>query len=111
MVKAAYEIGKKVYVKEVGRMNAKYEVNRISGMETGSAQDYITVLLAMLDGEEYHRTMNAFATEYYLENIGHDYGRARQIAAAKAVKAHTEYYATLGHGHQVAIEKLAVKYM
>jgi hypothetical protein len=86
-------------------------IDAFGQMKTGSAQDYITVLLAMLDGEEYHRTMNAFATEYYLENIGIDYGRARQITAAKAVKAHTEYYATLGHGHQVGIEKIAVKYM
>lgn len=43
MVEMAYEYGKKVYNGQLTRTKAKVEINRLTGMDTGSAQDYITV--------------------------------------------------------------------
>lgn len=111
MVECAYEVGKKVYTGEFGRTDGKKEINLRTGMDTGSANDYITVLMNILNGQEYHRTINAMATEYYLEQIGLDFGRESQQKAAMAVLMHTKYYSTLGHGNQVKIEKLAKKYI
>lgn len=110
MIECVYEAGKKVYEGMLSKQEAKDIAYSTAGMDVGSANDYITVLCAMLDGVEYHRTINAFATEYFLNKIEEDYGVERRKKAAFAVKEHTEYYATLGHGHQRKIEALAEKY-
>jgi len=111
MIECAYDIGKKVYSGELTRVDGKNQVNRQTSMDIGSANDYINVLIYMLDGNEYHRTINAKATEYYLVNIGLDFGIERQKKAAHAVDLHAKYYAKLNHGHQVRIEELALKFM
>ena len=110
MVEQAYNYGKKVYSGEIGWNQAKDEINSSSGMETGSAQAYITVLLAMMNGEEYRRTINTYATEYYLENIKKDYGLEALKKAVTAVDLHTKYYKTLGKGSLASIENIVREY-
>lgn len=110
MVEQAYTYGKKVYSDEVSRNQAKYDVHTTSGMDTGSAQDYITVFLGMMNGEEYHRTINTYATEYYLENIEKDYGLDALKKAVTAVDLHTKYYKTLDKGSLVSIENIVKSY-
>ena len=111
MIHRVYELGIKVDKTIISRMEACNEVAMQCGMDNGSEKDYITVLLAMLRGEEYHRTINSYATEYYLESIGKDYGRIAQQKAAMAALQHTQYYATLGKGNLVSIEKIAKRYL
>lgn len=111
MIEYAYGIGKKVYSDEIREIDGVTEINMQTGMSRSSANSYIMVLMDMLDGKEYHRTINAMATEYYLVHIALDYGLERQKKAAKAVEMHAKYYASLDHGHQVQIEELAKKYM
>lgn len=110
MVKKIYVEGLKLYAGQIGKQEAKESVHRSTEMDLGSCNDYLTVLCALLDGVEYHRTINAFATEFFLQNIEKDFGIDRRKMAANAVKKHTQYYATLGHGHQRKIEELATKY-
>lgn len=110
MVKAAYQIAAKVYRGEITRSEGKDEVASVAGMGTGSAGDYITVFLAMMEGSCYKRTINLYATEYYLEHIGNDYGLEAQKRAAKAVIEHVKYYKTK-HGYLAQTDKLAHQYL
>lgn len=110
MVEQAYLFGKRVYLNEVSRNQAKFEVNSVSGMDIGSAHDYITVFLSMMDGLEYRRTINTYATEYYLNNIYKDFGTAVLQKAVYAVISHTKYYKTLGRGSLRSIENVANKF-
>lgn len=106
MVEQAYLLAKKVYNHEAPRNDAKFQINSASGMEPGSAQDYITVFLAMLDGQEYRRTINTYATKYYLENIKKDFGIETLKKALNAVDKHVKYYKTLGKGSLKSIENI-----
>lgn len=86
MVERIYVEGVRLYNGEIGRQEAKEIVNKATSMDMGSCNDYYTVLGALLDGVEYHRTINAFATEYFLESIERDFGAERRKRAANAVK-------------------------
>jgi len=110
MVQCAYDVGKKVYSCSIGRVDGSIEIARQTGMDSGSAQDYITVLLAMLDGTVYKRTINMYATEYYLSNIGTDFGIDAQKKAAYATLEHVKYYRKI-HGYLKSIEGIAKKYI
>ena len=109
MVRCAYEIGVKVYRGEMTHTDAKAEVNHRTGMDFGSAGDYINVLQYMLDGQVYKRTINKYATEYYLVHIGEDFGRDKQRLAASAASAHVQYYRSI-HGYLASIDELARRY-
>lgn len=92
MILSAYNYGIKVHKGNMSKSEGKEYINSETGMDAGSANDYITVLLAMIEGKEYHRTINALATETFLENIGNDFGVDVQKKAALATKMHTDYY-------------------
>ena len=110
MVAEIYTEGLRFYNGEIGREEAISQVMKSTDIGKASCNAYLCVLCGMLDGVEYRRTANAYATEYFLENIEKDFGIDRRKKAANAVNEHTKYYATLGHGHQRKIEELAVKY-
>jgi len=109
MVHYCYELGKKVYQGKLSQPRAKEEVESETGMNIGSANDYIGVIQSMLKGEEYRRTINYYATNYYLDSIRKDFGESKYINAVKAVGKHAKYYATLGYGKQTGLEKLVSK--
>lgn len=106
-----YEIGIKCYKGELRKQEAKELVCQSTNINYATCHAHFMVLFSMLEGVEYHRTASAFATEYYLNCIERDFGLERRKRAAYAVGEHAKYYATLGHGHQRAIEELAKKYM
>jgi hypothetical protein len=64
----------------------------------------------MMDGKEYRRTINTYATEYYLENIKKDFGTEALNRALKATEEHVKYYSTLGKGNLRSIEKIVQEY-
>ena len=66
MVHCSYETAKKVESGLLSRMDGRIKIANESGMDVGSAGDYITAFLAMRNGECYKRTINLYATEYYL---------------------------------------------
>jgi hypothetical protein len=110
MVRDVYQIGKQVFSGSIGRFDASCLAAKRTGMDRGSAQDYITVLLAMLDGKCYKRTINKYATAYYLDSIGSDFGEGKQREAASAVLEHVKYYSEK-HGYLRSIEEIAKKYI
>ena len=109
MISCAYEYGIKVYRKEMAGIDARAEVYHQTGMDPGSAGDYINNLQYMLAGQEYKRTMNMAATEYFLIHIGEEFGRQAQQKAAEAVAAHVRYYERI-HSYLPSIDKIALKY-
>jgi hypothetical protein len=106
MTAVAYETAKKVYYGRLGRVEARNEIAKLTGMNVGSAGDYITDFLAMMAGDVYKRTLNEHTTRYYLKNIEMDFGDDALQKALSACKQHAEYYATLGHGRLAYIERI-----
>lgn len=106
MVREAYPIIKKVWNEEISRDRAKFEIEKKTGMNNGSAQALITIFLSMMKGEVYKRAFNNAGTQFLLESILADYGKEYFNSAMKATKAHAEYYSTLGKGRLRGLERL-----
>lgn len=110
MTAVAYDVAKKVHEGTLGRGEGKDEIVRMTGMNAGSAGDYVSNFLAMMDGEKYTRTLNEYTTKYFLDHIREDYGQLALQKAVTACKMHADYYATLGHGRLVYVERLVEEY-
>jgi len=110
MIEIAYTYAKKVYSGELTRNEGKHEIAKVSGMSLGSAQDYITDFLEMMEGRLYHRTMSNYGTRYYLENIKKDYGDKAFQLALEATEKHIKYYNALGYGQLKAKEEIVKEF-
>ncbi|MEQ6391291.1 hypothetical protein RZN22_18625 [Bacillaceae bacterium S4-13-58] len=106
MSRGAYEIAKKVYSGKMTRNEGKIEINRATGMSEGSAQAFITIFLAMMDGEEYKRAFNNDTNRFLLESIRRDYGEGAFKDALNAVQKHIDYYSTLGKGNLSGLQRI-----
>ena len=110
MVKQSYFVAKQIYEKKIVNTEGKYIVSECTGMKLGSANDYINAFTSMVTGKEYKRTINNFATKFYLENIKNDFGTEMLIKAIESVDKHLKYYNTLNHGNLKGIENIVQKY-
>jgi len=106
MSKGAYEVAKKVYSGQLSRSEGKVEINKATGMNEGSAQAFITIFLAMMNGEEYKRAFNNDANKFLLESIRKDYGEKSFQNALNAVQKHIEYYSTLERGNLAGLQTI-----
>ena len=106
MSRDAYEIAKKVYAGQLTRNDGKVEINKMTGMNEGSAQAFITIFLAMMNGEEYKRAFNNPTNRFLLESIKEDFGDSVFENALNAVQKHINYYATLGKGKLQGLQKI-----
>lgn len=106
MSKGAYIIAKKVYSGQLTRKEGQIEINEATGMNEGSAQAFITIFLAMMNGEEYKRAFNNDANKFLLESIRQEYGEGSFKNALDAVQKHIEYYATLGKGNLTGLQAI-----
>ncbi|MFD3157663.1 hypothetical protein ACFIJ5_12480 [Haloimpatiens sp. FM7330] len=88
MSKVAYEIAKKVYLGQLTQSQGKIEINKTTGMNEGSANIFITIFLAMMDGEEYKRAFNNDTNRFLLESIRKDFGEKFLKNALDAVQKH-----------------------
>ena len=106
MTEAAYNIARQVYEGTFGRTEGKEEITRRTGMNQGSAGDYISAFLAMVAGDEYKRTINEYSTRYFVNHIRKDYGEAAYQRAINSCAKHAVYYAALGHGRLAYVERI-----
>jgi 5-methylcytosine-specific restriction protein A len=106
MSKGAYEVAKKVYAGKITRNEGKIEINRVTGMSEGSAQAFITIFLAMVNGEEYKRAFNNDTNKFLLESIRRDFGNDIYKNALNAAQKHINYYSTLGRGNLIGFQKI-----
>ena len=105
----AYEIAKLCYAGNLSFTEAFSRIVGETGMAANSAKDYINNLKYMLEGKCYARTLNTYATEYYLKQIRKDYGETAYRAAIEATRQHVVYYNSLGYGKRRSIEALLQK--
>lgn len=110
MTAVAYEVAKRVFDGSAGRTEGKDEIVRRTSMNAGSAGDYITDFLAMMNGEKYTRTLNEYSTRYFLERIREDYDESVFQKAIDACRKHAAYYASLGHGRLAYVERIVEEY-
>ncbi len=110
MSAVAYGIAKKVYEGLLGRGEGKDEIVKLTGMNAGSAADYISAFLAMMSEEKYIRTLNESATRYFLDHILEEYGELFLQKAVAACRKHADYYAGLGYGKLKYVERLVEEY-
>src|SRR5690606_35852881 len=87
----AYEIAKKVYRKEIGVTEGSHLIAE-TGLNRSSAFDYIYAYEKLRNGKLYTRTINASATDYYLENILKENGSIGLQTALSSLFNHIEYY-------------------
>ncbi|MGC6588425.1 hypothetical protein ACPV3A_26215 [Paenibacillus sp. Dod16] len=106
MSEAAYEIAKKVYLGRITRTEGKIEINKITGMNGGSAQAFITIFLAMMNGEVYKRAFNNETNKFLFESIKKDFGKEFLTKALKASQKHVNYYSTLGKGNLSGLQRI-----
>ena len=109
MVEVAYSIAKQVHNGTMGRSEGKDEIARRTNMNPGSASDYISAFLAMMDGVEYKRTLNELSTKYFVNQIRTDYGEAAYRTAINACAKHAKYYAALGRGRLAYVERIVAE--
>ncbi len=102
----AYEVAKQCYSGTLSFTDAYMRISKEKGMVPGSAKDYVNNLKYMLEGKCYTRTLNTYATEYYIKQIRKDYGEQVYLAAIEATQKHVDYYNSLGYGKRRSIEKL-----
>ncbi|AIQ62464.1 hypothetical protein PSTEL_04420 [Paenibacillus stellifer] len=106
MSKGALIIAKKVFSGELTRSEGKIEINKRTGMNEGSAQDFITIFLAMMSGKVYKRTFNNVTNKFLLESIRQEFGDESYRKALNAVQQHIEYYSTLGKGNLTGLQQI-----
>jgi len=106
MSKGTYEIAKKVCTGQMTRNEGEIKINRVTGMNEGSAQAFITIFLAMMNGEEYKRAFNNNTNKFLLESIRLDFGKDFYKNALNAVQKHIDYYSTLGKGNLSGLQKI-----
>ena len=105
-IQYAYGIAKCNYASSLSFTDAYTNIAEHTGMAVNSAKDYINNLKYMLEGTCYCRTLNTYATEYYLTQIRKDYGEQAFQAAISATQQHVAYYNSLGYAKRRSIEKL-----
>ena len=92
------------------RIEGRDEIANKVNMNSGSAGDYISAFFAMMDGERYTRTLNEYSTRYFLNSILEDYGESAFQKAIDSCRKHAIYYAALGRGRLVYVEKIVEKF-
>ena len=106
MVEAAYNIGKKVYQEELIQEEGVDILYSKYGMGSGSAKGYIHNYICMINGEQYTRTINEYATKYYLTRILLDNGEKSFVCALDALRKHLKYQDSIGHNTMSNIKKI-----
>jgi len=87
----AYEIAKKVYLNELS-VSEGARIIATTGLKESSAFDYIYAYSKLRDSKLYTRTINAYATDYYLKQIYNENGNIGLRKALLALYQHIEYY-------------------
>jgi len=110
MVKDIYLNAIKVYSNSLTMQSAIDELERNHSMNRGSAKDYLLNYRCLLDGIKYKRTMNEYATKYFIYHILKDRGLQSLKNALSAVQQHVDYYDSLGHGNLKSIRAILENY-
>lgn len=109
-VHAVYEVGKRVFSGALKAQEAVALLTDRHGMNRASAQAYTDSLQHILAGNEYRRTVNVYATRYFLNRIRRDFGRSGLREAVEAVKQHLDYYSGIGKSSMPATRAVVAEF-
>ncbi|MEZ8742730.1 HNH endonuclease [Photobacterium swingsii] len=109
-IKAAFQLGLKAYEQDISASQLKNKLVDDYAMNPSSAHGYIEIVQHMLNGRQYTRTINAQATEFYLQHIYERYGIDKLKNAVEAVRKHLDYYLTTKTSKQQAVRKICEQY-
>lgn len=91
MIHSCYQIGKDLFEKKIIRSDIDYKLINIK-IGNASGWDYVNNYRYLITGQTFSRTMNIYATEYYLSKILADNGKLGLTKAMKALNLHIHYY-------------------
>ncbi len=92
------------------RMEAVEKIVTQSGMNEGSAKDYVVGIGKILSGQLYKRTFNTEATDYILTRISRDFSASVYETSLKSIELHIDYYESLRHGRLNSIRSILDKH-
>jgi hypothetical protein len=105
----AYRVARKVHHGELSRPEG-IKLLADAGMDPNSARNFIYIFRQMMEGVVYRRAMSTGATDFFLERIGHDYGKNAQQKAVSALRQHITYkggsmpgYAAVANRYDVSL--------
>lgn len=108
-IEKAYEVAKE-YKKGNLKLRQASEILINVGMSQSSARGYIYSYLYMIEGKGLTRTINAIATEYFLEKIWEDNGVIGLKKALSSLSQHFEYYKEVSGNAKASHQKIYDKY-
>lgn len=106
MTEYAYSQSILVSQGELTRIEAVEKIISQSGMNEGSAKDYVVGIGKILSGQLYKRTFNTEATDYILTKIYQQFTSLIYKNALKSVELHIDYYESLRHGRLNSIREI-----
>ncbi len=109
-VHAAYAEAKQVYEGLEKKAAADKRLVKEHGMNRSSASDYVKRFQEMMAGKVYKRTINIYATDYYLGQILADYGVEKLRFAIHSVNLHIAYYKKKTGANSGETQKIVSRY-
>jgi 5-methylcytosine-specific restriction protein A len=104
-----YDLAKSAYKKQLTEPEAIEIALNQQLMSEASAKMYIVAFNYMIAGKTYKKTINQYATEYFLNSLHSDFGLPIFQKAIVAVKDHLEHYKKQGKGGLPSIRNLILK--
>jgi len=87
----AYKVAKKVHLNQISVSDGAKKLVDV-GMKKTSGLDFIYAYSKLIQGKLYTRTINSYATDYYLNQIYLENGKSGLKKALLALYQHIEYY-------------------
>lgn len=106
----AYQLAREVYQSSLEESDAVNILVEQHGMNPSSAEMYIATLKHLLEGRKYMRTINAYATEFYIGGIRQDFDESYFKNALCALELHFTYLEELGKGTRHTLRKIHEKF-
>jgi len=92
IIPIVYQIAKRFYNNEIKLKEATNFLYNNYGLKPNSSTDYLYNYGHLLEGNEFKRTMNIYATEYYIKSIHNEFGNVGLNKAINSLNKHIEYY-------------------
>lgn len=105
-----YQVSKQVYDKEMTLTEGSDILSTKHKMNVNSARDYINNFKNLMEGKEFKRTLNAFSMEFFVREIGSDYGSEQLAKAVDALRKHIDYYESNHNGSLNKLRAIVRKY-
>jgi hypothetical protein len=105
-VRAAYDVAKRIHERDLSGPQGLAILEKEYGFNRNSAETYIHDYDCMVQGRLFTRTLNAFATKYYLTRFLEDGGQDALSLALSSLLQHIDYYELASKGRLHAVRAI-----